>query len=146
MKILKINFVTRKQFKKKWGVAPHPESVKDGKMLCFNCLENFATDMAPDGTLINCITCKGRMADEVKERLKVNSKKKFKDEAPQEIKDARIEYFNSLLQPRRLGEPSKEFIEAFPKRAEETFTEDEIKSATYVWKDLPGWDKRAKSK
>lgn len=63
-----------------------------------------------------------------------------------EMTEQRQEYFNSILQPYRGGEVSKEFIEAHPKKAKKMFTKEQIKNSKYIWSDLKGWDNRKKSK
>lgn len=65
----------------------------------------------------------------------------FKSEAlnfePQQMKDDRKKYAKSLLQPRRGGELSKEFIDAFGAKAANA-TPEEAKKAKPVWKDVLG--------
>lgn len=64
---------------------------------------------------------------------------------PERIKSDREEYFNSIVQPYRGGQLSKEFVDAHG--ADATFaTKEEISKAKDVWKDLPGWENRHKSK
>ena len=53
---------------------------------------------------------------------------------PDRIKEDRKKYAKDMLQPWRQGEPSKEFIEAFPSQAKKTFTATQIKKAKNVWK------------
>lgn len=38
--------------------------------------------------------------------------------------------------PWRDGEPSREYLEAYPKSAKAKFTDKEIKRAKYVWRDI----------
>ena len=67
-----------------------------------------------------------------------------KEYIPERVKEERQEYAKSLLQPWRSGEPSKEFIEAYPQRAEKLFSVKERKNAKNVWSDVPGvkhWEK-----
>ncbi|SRR5258708_1915207 len=49
--------------------------------------------------------------------------------------DRRV-HAKDILQPHRYGEPSREFIEAYPKESKRYFTPEERKKAKYVWKDL----------
>jgi len=66
-----------------------------------------------------------------------------------EIKTSRKEYFKSTIQRYRDGQLSKEFVEAYPKRAkamvkEGIHTESEIKKAKPVWGDVEpvgGWER-----
>lgn len=55
---------------------------------------------------------------------------------PERIKQERKQYARDLLQPRREGEPSREFIEAYPKQSQSIFTEAERRKARKVWTDL----------
>jgi hypothetical protein len=64
---------------------------------------------------------------------------------PESIKEDRQKYFNSLLQPTRGGEISREYLEAYGNGRLKA-TEKEIKNAKYTWRDLPGWSNRHKSK
>jgi hypothetical protein len=57
---------------------------------------------------------------------------------PERIKDDRKAFAKSMLQPFREGEPSREFIEAYPDQARKTFTPKEIANAKNVWKDVIG--------
>ena len=53
---------------------------------------------------------------------------------PQRIKDDREKFAKSTLQPWREGNPSAEFIEAYPERAKKMFTVKERLTAKEVWK------------
>ena len=64
---------------------------------------------------------------------------------PERVKDQRKEYFNSIVQPFRQGELSKEYIDAHGTEGIEA-TMEEIKKAEDVWKDIPGYKGRKKSK
>jgi hypothetical protein len=57
------------------------------------------------------------------------------DRTHQQREEAK-QFRNDLLQPRREGEPSKEFIEAFPERSKSMFTDEERRKAKYVWKGI----------
>ncbi len=51
----------------------------------------------------------------------------------------RVKYAKDLVQPRRKGIASKEFMELYPKESAKTFTREEVKNSKYVWrKDLKG--------
>lgn len=52
---------------------------------------------------------------------------------PQRVKEERKIYKKDILQPWRSGEPSAEFIEAYPKQAKKMFTPKDIKKARKVW-------------
>ena len=56
---------------------------------------------------------------------------------PQSMKTAREKYVKSMLQPWRSGEPSAEYIEAYPKLAKKMFTTKEILKSKPVWGDTP---------
>jgi len=64
------------------------------------------------------------------------------EHVPQALKDDRKKYSKSLLQPWREGEPSAEFMKAYPERAKKMFSAKEQMKAKNVWKDiLPnGWE------
>jgi len=64
---------------------------------------------------------------------------------PERIKEERKEYFNSIVQPYRHGELSREYIEANGTRGIKA-TPEEVRKSRYVWKDLPNWRNRQKSK
>ena len=64
---------------------------------------------------------------------------------PGRIKDSRKEYFNSIVQPYRQGELSKEYIEAHGTKGIDP-TPEEIMKAKDVWKDLEGYKTRKHSK
>ncbi len=60
---------------------------------------------------------------------------------PERIKDQRIKHAKDIVQPHRKGQPSKEFIDLYPKQAKKMFTKKEVKNAKNVWKgDLKGLD------
>lgn len=61
------------------------------------------------------------------------------------IRTGRREYFNSVIQPYRSGELSKEYLEHFGTKGIKP-TKKEISEASYVWKDTQGWENRGKSK
>jgi len=62
------------------------------------------------------------------------------------IRQERVKYWKSLVQPFRNNEPSKEYMEAYPDKAKKIFTQKQIREAKHTWKDLPGWSSRQKSK
>ena len=64
---------------------------------------------------------------------------------PERIKDDRVEYFNSIVQPYREGELSKEYVEAHGTEGIDV-TEQEVKKAKNVWTDLKGHNSRKNSK
>lgn len=53
--------------------------------------------------------------------------------------EQRRAFRNDIVQPTRDGEPSKEFIDTYPKVAEKMFSKDQIKKAKPVWKGVDGW-------
>lgn len=53
---------------------------------------------------------------------------------PQSVKDDRDKHAKSTLQAWREGEPSAEFIEAYPERAKKMFTPRERMTAKEVWR------------
>lgn len=66
------------------------------------------------------------------------------------IREDRKKYFNSVLQPYRQGEFSKEFKDAYPEISKDmvkegAITESQYKKAKNVWSDLPGWSHREKT-
>lgn len=64
---------------------------------------------------------------------------------PDRVKDDRVEYFNSTIQPFRGDSVSKEYIEAHGTEGINV-TKEEVKKAKNVWSDLRGWKTRKKSK
>lgn len=64
---------------------------------------------------------------------------------PDRVKEDRIEYFNSTIQPFRNGELSKEYIEEYGTENINVSDED-IKKAKNLWTDLKGYKTRKKSK
>jgi hypothetical protein len=64
---------------------------------------------------------------------------------PDSLKEDRKKHFRAILQPFRGGEVSKEYIEAHGTKHIKA-TPQQIAKAKYVWKDLPGWSYRNKSK
>ena len=68
-----------------------------------------------------------------------------REDIPKETKEDRKKYFNSLVQPFRNGEVSKEYIEAYGAKGINV-TPEEAKKAKYTWKDVDGWSTREKSK
>ena len=62
----------------------------------------------------------------------------------QEIKNNRVKYFNSIVQPYRNGELSKEYVDAHGTKGINA-TEKEIRNARDVWKDTEGYSTRKKS-
>lgn len=64
---------------------------------------------------------------------------------PERIKDERVKNWNSIVQPYRGGKLSREYIEAHGAKGIDA-TPEEVKKSEYVWKDLPGFETRHKSK
>ena len=60
------------------------------------------------------------------------------DWRPDSMKEEGAKYAKDTLQPRRGGDPSLEYIQAYPEQAKKEFTPQEIKGAKPVWSDLPG--------
>jgi hypothetical protein len=61
---------------------------------------------------------------------------------PQRIKEDRKKNFNSMLQSRRDGILSREYIDAY---GPQEFKPEEVKKAKNVWSDVPGWSDRKRS-
>ena len=61
------------------------------------------------------------------------------------IKEGRREYFRDALQPFRGDILSKEYLEEFGTKGIKP-TKKQLKNARYVWKDIPGWHNRHKTK
>ena len=64
---------------------------------------------------------------------------------PKSVKDERKEYFNSIVQPYRGDNLSKEYIEAHGTEGI-SVTEKEVSKAKDVWKDIEGYSTRKASK
>jgi len=60
------------------------------------------------------------------------------DMRPEAMKEESVRYAKDTLQPFRQGEPSREFIEAYPEQSKKLFTKEEIKKAKNVWTDVKG--------
>ena len=52
------------------------------------------------------------------------------------IKTQRQTYAKDLIQPFRDGEPSREFIKQYPKKAEKMFSPEQRKKAKNTWQDV----------
>ena len=68
-----------------------------------------------------------------------------KEWVPESMVNERKEYFNSIVQPFRQGQLSKEYVEAHGTKGLNV-TKEEVKKAKYVWSDLKGFSNRHKSK
>ena len=64
---------------------------------------------------------------------------------PDKVKEDRKEHFKSILQPRREGYLSKEYIEAHGTKGIKA-TSKEIRKAKNLWSDLPGWRHRDRAR
>ena len=64
---------------------------------------------------------------------------------PEHVKDERNEYFNSIVQPFRGDDLSKEYIDAHGTEGINV-TPEEVSKAENVWKDLEGHSTRKYSK
>lgn len=64
---------------------------------------------------------------------------------PERVKDERLEYQNSIVQPFRGDDLSLEYIEAHGTKGIDV-TPEQVKKAKHVWKDTPGWHTRKASK
>lgn len=62
----------------------------------------------------------------------------LRDQRTEEQKEQGAKYWSDTLQPRRQGEPSREFIEYYPEEAKKIFTTEEILSSKNVWYDQKG--------
>ena len=102
-------------------------------MKCLVCNINDAIKDPQLGYLA-CQSCRDRQAGFTKPSYPIEF-------TSQNIKDERKKYFKSTLQKYRGGQLSKEFIDAYPERAqamikEKIHTEKEIKQAKPVWGDI----------
>jgi len=102
-------------------------------MLCPNCNAGKAIKNPQLGVL-PCKTCQDRH----KSFKKPSTQVEFTSD---DIKEGRKAHFKSTVQKYRDGQLSKEFIEAYPERAEAMITEGihtkkEIKNAKNVWGDI----------
>lgn len=70
---------------------------------------------------------------------------KMSEFMPEKVKDDRREYFNSIVQPWRGDDLSKEYIEAHGTEGINV-TKEEMSKAKDVWKDASGWNTRKHSK
>lgn len=102
-------------------------------MLCPNC----NTGKAIKSPQLGVLPCKG-----CQERHKSFTKpSRLIEFTSNEIKEGRKAHFKSIVQKYRGGELSKEFVDAYPERAEAmvkegVHTKKEIKNAKDVWGDI----------
>lgn len=60
-------------------------------------------------------------------------------------KENRKKYFNSLVQPYRNGELSKEYCDAYPELAKKNYGDSAVSEAKDQWGDVEGFETRGKS-
>lgn len=120
-----------------WG-TPDKRLVKGNRILCPSCVVNDAILDNMYGVM-KCKVCADRFS-----KFKGPSGN-WPEFVPNKMKVDREKHWNDIVQPFRGGEASKEFMEAYPSKAKKMFTETERKKAKHVWKDLPGWQHRAKT-
>lgn len=77
--------------------------------------------------------------------------KSYPEFVPDRIKEERVEYLKSTIQPYRGNEFSKEYKELYPDRAKSMLKEGVITQKQYdkpknVWKDLKGYNNLERSK
>lgn len=126
-----------------WG-KPAPHLINGNRVTCPRCEKGLAQVSETFGVL-QCKLCDKESRNEPS-RLGGRLDLVHPDMPPERVKKQRVEHFNSLVQPFRDSEPALEFIEAHPEKAKETFTPEQIRSAEYKWKDLPGFNTRHQSK
>ena len=103
---------------------------------CPVCNKNKAVIHRMYGVL-PCTTCNARRDHE---NLQNGIYKRYPEFVPESIKKERVENAKSMIQPWREGEPSAEYIEAYPEQAEHMFSYKERLTAKSVWKgDLPSY-------
>ena len=103
------------------------------QILCPVCNTDLATKDKQFG-ILPCFFCQNRQSRVQKPYANLEF-------TSQNIKDERKKYFKSTLQKYRDGQLSKEFIVAYPERAqamikEGIHTEKEVKQAKPVWGDI----------
>ena len=69
-------------------------------------------------------------------------KRSFAEVTSSEVSEERERNFTEIMQPYRGGKLSREFVEAYPEKAKNYGSADEIARSDYVWKDLPGYGSR----
>ena len=107
---------------------------------CGNCNKNPAPIHHKYGP-VYCKNCNENLRKEAKGRLGG-----YPEFVPESTKEDRKKNFKSTLQPHRKGEPSKEYIEAYPEQAKKVFTSKERAKARNVWSDIPGHSTWKKSR
>jgi len=65
-------------------------------------------------------------------------KSSYPELIPKRTKAERKRFFKDTLQPYRQGELSKEYVDAYPNKAKEMATKEEISKAKDIWKGEPG--------
>lgn len=138
--------LTVSQFKKLNGfdIPDKRWKIKDGKILCGRCNLNSALFKYHEPVKAwlreYCKTC----SEEVN-NMHVEVLGNYPEMIPEDMKEKRKEYFNTMLQPTRDEYISKEFVEAYPDKAHKLFKGEE-RNARYVFQDTPGWSTRQRSK
>jgi hypothetical protein len=93
------------------------------KILCPKCKRNPAP-IHPQYGVMWCDDCN---------KAKPPIRGHYPEFVPDRIKHDRQKFAKDLLQPWRAGEPSREFINAYPEKAKKMFTNQELRRAKYVW-------------
>lgn len=83
--------------------------------------------------------------EECRERDQISPDTATHEFTSSSVKNGRLEYMRSHLQPFVNGALSREYVEAFGTKGI-SVTKKDVKEARYVYKDLPRWHKRNDSK
>ena len=63
---------------------------------------------------------------------------KYPEFIPERIKEDRRKYAKDILQPWRGGEPSREYMKAYPEKSKGMYTDQQRRKAKNIWQDIPG--------
>lgn len=128
-------------FVKKFRYKPDPSVVKKGIIMCGKCNKHPAnvSNWGP----ADCDKCMAR-GQKFRDDNPQIFHSGYAERVPDRIKEDRKKYFNTMVQPLRGGQLSKEYVDAYPELAKKQYG-DKVKKAKNVWKDLPGWSGRDKS-
>lgn len=126
-----------------WG-TPADNLVKNGELLCRDCggLGGRASDT---GGVMICLDCQEAANTRTAGHRWATEPEFYDIHLRNKMQGERRKFFNSQILPTRQGDVSREFVEAYPKKARKMFSEDRIRKAQNVWKDVDGWSTREKS-
>ena len=132
--------MTTEECRKKYGWYPANHLIKDGIVVCFECLKNEAEywDHRP-GT---CVLCENAAKNRAYDHGFGGITPEF---VPDSLLKERERFAPDMVQSHRQGELSREYVEVYPEKVasmmkDGVLSRDEVKNSKYVWgKDIKGW-------